>query len=477
MSLRQIAIGSIAVSSVGILRILSQILVIPILVRHLSPTDYGIMALTMPFILFAMAFSDAGMSNSLIRKKERDEIEWSTGFWLCSALGLCLSILICGIGYLLSIFMGEPILTSVVAFLSLCIFFQSIATVPGASIQQEHRFSLLALIEIISMISSLTSAVFTAIYGGGIWALVVQQIVHFSIKLILTCYLSPFKPMIVFTPTSIKDHLAFGRDMLINNTIFSVRASVGNLLIGKVTSAHTLGIFSMASMFAELFYKVISGPVQMVAYPRMSSIKEHRDQLKTFFLFMTRIIAITVIPIIGMIAAAHKPVFSILLTDKWEQAGYIFMIMAAGSALQAATALRNTVAMAMGRTDIILKQSIESSVLWLLAIAFGAFWGLEWIAAGIMIITFLYFPRSIYLIFKLIDLPINLYLAALITPTIVTLFSICSYIILANISGWGTIALFFSAIFLGITAFFMSIICQYKPLKEQLRLVKSIAFD
>jgi O-antigen/teichoic acid export membrane protein len=39
MSVRQITIGSLAMSSVGMLRIMAQIFVIPILARYISPEE------------------------------------------------------------------------------------------------------------------------------------------------------------------------------------------------------------------------------------------------------------------------------------------------------------------------------------------------------------------------------------------------------------------------------------------------------
>jgi len=136
MSLRQVTIGSIAMSSVGILRMVAQMAVIPVLARYVSPHDYGIMAIAMPFVIFAMLFSDAGISASLIRSHDKQKSEWSTGFWFVVLMGAALSLVITLAGYVLSVFMEQDILFPVIAFLSLSILLRSFVTVPGAALQQ-----------------------------------------------------------------------------------------------------------------------------------------------------------------------------------------------------------------------------------------------------------------------------------------------------------------------------------------------------
>jgi O-antigen/teichoic acid export membrane protein len=82
LSLRLVVRGTAAMSSVNVLRILAQFIAIPILSRLLSPTDYGLVGIAMPFVLFAMMIADAGVGMSLVRTPAKDREEWSTCFWL-----------------------------------------------------------------------------------------------------------------------------------------------------------------------------------------------------------------------------------------------------------------------------------------------------------------------------------------------------------------------------------------------------------
>ena len=437
MSLRQIAIGSAAMSSSTILRMLFQIFIIPVLARYLTPHDYGIVAIAMPFVMFAMMFSDAGISASLIRSTAHthNDTEWSTSFWLTAGLGAALAIAISICGYAAALFLNEPSLGPIIAALSLIIVFQSSSTVPGAKLQQTGQFTQVALIEITSMIISLTITVIAAMHGAGAWALVIQQITQFLPRVTLTMIASPFKPKMLFDMTSIKDHLHFGKHMLGMNIINYARITLVNTLTGKFQGTANVGMYAMANLFSELPNRVVSGPVQNVIYPRMAGLKDQADSIRTLYLFITRLLAIAIIPGLGVLAAAHTPVFTFVLSEKWAFAGFIFMILTPAAMIQTVTALRSTIAMAHGRTDILMRQSIEQVALNLIVFAATVHFGIEWVAAGISVVALGYIPRSLKQIFRLIDLkPID-YIGVLIVPVLMMIAAILCY---GSLSGFYT---------------------------------------
>ncbi len=461
-------------SSVGTLRILSQIIILPILSRYLNPSDYGLMALCMPFLLFVMSFSDAGMSGSFIRSQQVNQKEWSTGFWLFSSLGLILSLVLTFIGQILSVLMNQEVLFPLIATLSLVIILQSIATIPGAAIQQNGRFPLLASIEIISTLVSLFSAVIAAVNGWGVWTLILQQISHFTTKLLFTILLSPFKPSFYFELNLLKNHFSFGRDMMANNIVGFLKTAVTNVIIGKFTGSHSLGIYTMATTFSDLFNKVISGPVQLVMYRRFSELNDNLDNFRNLFLLITRIISIIIIPMMGMIAAAHGPVFIIFLSDKWSEAGYIFALLSLGAAIQTSTALRNTIAMSLGRTDIVLKQTIESSIIGLLFISATVYFGIEWVALATTLAALFYLPRSLSMIFPLIKLDIKDFIFTLIMPIIATTMGILIFYTIRFLVALSLVEQLILAIIVGFLSLILAILFQYSTLKSLLLEIKKM---
>lgn len=427
----------------------------------------------MPFVLFAMMFSDAGISSSLIKTESKLKSEWSTSFWFVAMMGTALSLIITIAGYVLSVFMAEEILFPVIAFLSLSILLQSFATVPGAALQQQNKYTTIAYIEIISMFLSLVSTVASAIYGYGVWALAIQQVVHYTVKLILTTIVSPFRPHLIFKIKEITDHLKFGRDLLGSNFLHFIRQSFTTTLMGRVLGTAPVGIYSMASLFSDLPNRMISGPLQVVLYPRLAKLKDDTASIKSLFVFVSRVLSILVVPSIGMIAFAHEPVFTIVLSDKWQQAGHIFMLLAPAGILQSVTALRNTILMALGKTDLLIRQTAEMTIILLLPFFAFVWFGLEAATIALSISGFICIPRFLSQIFPLIGLNYKDYIAAISAPIVVTTCAGITYLIIEqfDIAQWEKLAV---AILLGGIALGLSILGQYKDIKTEIHNLRGI---
>ena len=472
MSLRHLTISSLAMSSVTILRMLVQLMVLPVLARYLTPADYGIVALAMPFVIFAMSFSDAGMSASLIRTTSHNKTEWSTSFWLVAGLGAALTCIIAVIGYVVSLYLKEPLLAPIVGALSLTVLLQAIATVPGAKLQQSGKFPIIAGIEMIAMTISLFGTVTAAVYGWGAWALVVQQVLHYIVKLLLTLIHADFLPNFEFRLSIIKEHLVFGRDMLGINILTFIRQSVGNMIIGKVLGTSTLGVYAMSSMFAELPMRIVSGPLYNVLYPRIAALRDRKEVIRVLFLMVSRVISLLLIPAISLVAIAHEPIFHLLLSEKWQQAGNVFMWMAPAAIISSITCLRGIIAVAFGHTGIWLRQATETTILFTLALVLSVTFGIEWVAIGYTIAVLLYMPRSLLEILPLIDLKFIEYIKTIIIPTLITIVSLAVYVFIAatfTLSYW---ALFAIAFVLGLVTVAISGLIQMKDIKWEIKYLR-----
>lgn len=426
MSIRKIATGAALVSSATLFRVLLQFISIPILSRLLSPDDYGLIGIAMPFISFAMLITDAGIGMSLVRSSPLDQHEaWSTSFWLIAALGFGLALLLgCGSPLAARAF-DEPRLTPIVIVLACTIFAQSLTVIPGAALQQTQRFRTIAALEIASVMAGLATALVTGFLGAGVWALVLQQVVFFSVRTIGTFTLSPFRPRFVFILSQIRHHLTFGRDIVSVNTIAHVSNSLDNLVIGNVLGPTSVGLYAMAMQFIRLPTIVITGPLQFVLYSHLAKIKDDLPAIRRMFLLVTRLLTILVLPPVGMVAAAHTSIFEILLSDKWSQSSTIFMILAPAGAAQAMMALGADIMLVLGRSDLRLRTTVEFGLIWLGVLLLSVSYGTTWVAVAYSCAVPLYVPRMLRLILALIDCRLRSYLEVIAAPVLSTLTAVC----------------------------------------------------
>lgn len=463
-----------AMSSVSVLRLLAQFVAVPILARLLSPADYGVVGMAMPFILFAMMIADAGIGMSLVRVPASERRVWSTCFWLSAALGLVLAAIMAALSPLAAYLFNEPRLGPIVMTLTLVVFAQAVSAIPGAALQQQHKFKLIAVIEIVATIVGIIAAIVVGLRGGGAWALVAQQLVFYLMRFVLTYRLSAFRPLYVYNYREVAEHLTFGRDVLSVNILNFFARSLDNLVIGKVISAAAVGIYSMALQFARLPGMLVSGPLQFVLYPRLSERKNDPAAIRATFLIVTRVLAIMIFPTMGMVAAAHYAVFTLLLSAKWAVSGKLFMIVAASCAVNAVTSLSATVLLALGRTDIRIRTTIEFGGLWLASLLVSVWFGLEWVAIAFNLATLAYTPRTVMLLLPHIGCKNAEYWRTMLTPSIATAGAIALFWEAKHSWLLGSWAQLFLAAFLSLLAIAVSVAKQHRFLRDELTLWRSL---
>jgi O-antigen/teichoic acid export membrane protein len=472
MAFNRIALGTATMSASSVIRLMAQFFIVPILSRILSPADYGIMAMAMPFVIFTMMFTDAGVGQSLVRAAEQERGVWSTSFFLTIACGSAFALFIICLAPLVSMFFREPHLTYIIMALAVVIIPQAGATIPEAALRRDHRFMLLALTEIISVFIGMSLAIFVALKGGGAWALVAQQLGLYWSRFLLAFSLSSFRPTLQFDLRSIKEHLLFGKDVLGAKFVWYLTSAMDGPIIGKVLGSMTLGYYSMAAMFSRLPVNVIVGPVQYVVFAHCAPLRDDKAALRQMMLTLTRMLAIVIFPGVGMLAAAHYAVFKLLLSEKWIPSGELFVYLAASTALGAVTGLRSVFMMIIGRVDLQLRSAIEYFFVLLVTLLVFVWFGIKWLVIGYSLSVFLYFPRSLALLLPHLECSLAQYTKVLIAPAVVTGICILVYEAINDIFHLGDWLQLFLGGFLGVLGIVGSALVQFRPLKQEFALLR-----
>jgi PST family polysaccharide transporter len=408
------------------------------------------------------------MGQSLLRRAPEKKDIWSTCFWLTIALGTGFSLLIMLIAPLAAFFFKEPHLEPLVMTLAFVILPQAATTIPEAYLRQNHRFGIIAGTEAMAMAGGLLAAILVAFKGGGAWALIAQQVVLYSLRFLLTFWLANFWPRLAFDLRNVREHLIFGRNVLAANFMITLTQSLDNLIIGKVLGSWLLGFYSMAFLFVRLPLRIITGPLEYVIYAYLAPMDDNKAVIRQMFLLLTRIQAILIFPTIGMVAAAHQPIFKLLLSDKWLQSGTLYMIAAPAAALQAMTAFSGAFMMALGRTDIQLRLNAEFCAIFAVALLILSRFGITWAVVAYSSTVFLYFPRFIMLTLPRLDCSPGTYLRPIIAPIIITGICILTYVNVTrslNAGEWTCLFLSAGIAILGVAA---SALLQYRSLFHEI---------
>ena len=369
-----------------------QFLLQLVLARILTPSDFGVVAILGIFIAFSNIIVQSGFATALVQKKEisRNEISAVFSFSLLIASGLYLILFIFA-PYIASFFEIQQ-LSKLLRVLSISIFpffFNSIQT---SLLSRGLKFRSLFVCTLLALGISGAIAVYLAINGFGVWALVCQQIVYSVVICITLLCVVRFIPSFNFSFKTIKPLLDFGGKVLATSLINEFFSELRTIIIGRMYTPSSLGYFNRGRSFPDLGTKSIVNSLQSVLLPVFS---RHQDELTVQKYIMRKSILLGTYftwPLLGIICVCATPLVSLCLTEKWLPCVryiYIFSVYFAAWPIEN---INLQVYYANGRSGTVLKLEFTRKLIDILALSISIWYGVEWIALSASLVSLVCLP-------------------------------------------------------------------------------------
>lgn len=346
-----------------------------VLARLLSPSDYGIIAMTAIFFSVAGCFIDSGFGSALIRKKDRTEEDLYTCFFFNVVVSIACYMLLFLCAPLIAKFYNQPILTAIIKISGLNLVIGAFAGVSGAMFSYKLDFKTPAIISLICNIVSGLVGVIVAYLGYGIWALVWQGVVSGTLRSLLTIVASKFHPKFAFSKKSFHYLFSYGSKLTLSYLIGTFYENIYPIFIGKFYKPSQLGNYTRALGWAQLPSSNITGVIQKVTFPVLAEIQDDSQRLAFNYRRLLRLSAFVVFPLMVGLSAVASPLIRVVLTSKWDGCIIYLQIVCFALMWYPIHAINLNLLEVKGRSDLFLRLEIIKKIVGLcimfVAIPFG----------------------------------------------------------------------------------------------------------
>ncbi len=288
-----------------------------VLARLLGPTDYGTVSLVLVFTAIALVFVQGGFNTALIQKDGTSEEDYSSV--LVFSLGMALGIY--AILFLLapavSDFYGNSEICLILRVMALILMPGAYNSVQVAYAQKSFQFKKLFVANLFTAICSGACGIALALAGGGVWALVAQQLGNQLFVCIVLVFTLHWRPRFGFSLSSIKELFGFGVNVLIGDLLVQIFLNLRNLIVGRIFDAATLGLFNRGNQFPTAAMTAVTGSMQEVMLPTFSGVQDNPDRVLTIARRSVRASCFAIFPLMFGLAAAASPLVLLLLGDSW----------------------------------------------------------------------------------------------------------------------------------------------------------------
>jgi O-antigen/teichoic acid export membrane protein len=299
-----------------------------VLARLLDPKDFGLVGMVTAFTGVLTLFRDFGLSSATVQRMEVTDDQISTLFWINSAVGATLWLLLAAVSPLIASFYREPRLQWVTIVLAMGFLFNAVGVQHSAILQREMRFTALAAIDIISLVVSIAVGIGMALHGFKYWSLVAMTVVSpflTSISLWLTTRWIPGAPR---RRVGIHSMMRFGGTITLNGLVVYIAYNLEKVLLGRFWGAETVGIYGRAYQLINIPTDNLNSAVGEVAFSVLSRVQSDANRLKSYFLKGYSLVLALTVPITIACALFGNDLIAVLLGPKWKEAVPIFRLLA-----------------------------------------------------------------------------------------------------------------------------------------------------
>lgn len=346
------------------------------LLRLLSPSDYGKIAMLTVFANLASTLQESGFMAALCNLKNPTHRDYNAVFWFNIMMGGSLYLLLYLCAPLIADFYHDADLLWLSRYMFLGFFITSFGTVQRAWLFRNMMNKQTCIIAIVSLVVSNVVGILMAWLGYAFWGLATQSLLFVSCMVLMNWYYSPWRPSLHIDLRPAWQMFGFSSRLLLTNVVNTLSSNAFSFLLGKFYGAHSAGVYGNARKWDDMCSSSINGMLTGVAQPVMAQVRDNRERSRQVFRKMLRFVSFVSFPCMFGIGLISREFLLIFTGPKWEESAYLLSLLSIYGAVFPLLTLYGQMVISQGRSNINMYSTMALSSLILLGLVLLHSYGL-----------------------------------------------------------------------------------------------------
>lgn len=304
-----------------------------LVIRLLTPADYGIMGMALAWISVASVLAEFGLGSAIIALPDLKKGAAAQLHTLALGLGVAGFLVTAAATPLIAAFFREPRLTLALPVLGLTFILESGRIVPVADLTRGLEYRRVAGIDLVRAVCTAVAVISLAVLGWGYWALIVGNLAGQGAATLLTLRLTSIgwaRPVFAELDTALR----YSRHILINRLAWQVYINADIMIGGRLFGVQSLGFYTVARQIASLPGEKLGNIITAASAPFFSSIQRDIAALRHYFLRITETLTIVLHPLLIGLLLVVDIALAVVIGERWVAAIPLVQILVAAAALQ-----------------------------------------------------------------------------------------------------------------------------------------------
>lgn len=409
-----------------------------VIIRLLSPADYGLMELSVVFVSFLVMLNELGLGAAIVQRKTLDNSALRSVFGLVLLISVFFCLVLVLVAPVIASFYNEPRLILLVRALAMQFLLMGFVVLPQSLLLREMAFRKIATVDFVSAITGSLITLSLALLGFGVWALVWGAL---SIRIVSTIGLNiaqPFPYFPQFNMRGVWPYFTFGGYVTLSRIFWYFYSRADVLIIGKILGKDFLGFYAVGLYLASLPMEKLSNIINQVAFPAFSSMQSDPVLAGQHFLKAIRIMSFFSFPVLWGISSIAPEIVDIFLGEKWAESALPLQVIALIIPVRMISNLTHPVVLGAGRPDISFYNSLVAFILMPGAFYLGSFWGLWGVSLAWVVVFPVVFCLNLSRIVKVLEVKYTNVIKAMLSPLWASLIMYVGIILIRKVFLIGT---------------------------------------
>jgi O-antigen/teichoic acid export membrane protein len=301
-----------------------------ILTRLLFPEAFGLMAIVFAFLTGLAMFSDLGLAPSIVQSSRGDDPRFLNTAWTLQIIrGIGLWVFSCLLAWPVADFYDQPSILGLLPVAGLGVLIAGFNSTSLPRLQRHLAVGKMTLVQLAGQVSSVAVMLVWALIHPTVWALVGGGLAGSVVTLVLSHQVvADRRDRFAWDRGAARDLFHFGKWIFISTVLAFLVGSSDRLIFGKLVSVATLGVYSIAAMFATLPTGVLHRVGSAVVFPAFSRKTEAMTGFESAYRRSRRPLLALGGLVVACIAASGPPLIETLYDPRYADAGWILQLLA-----------------------------------------------------------------------------------------------------------------------------------------------------
>lgn len=329
-----------------------------VLARMLEPSVFGTVAKVTLITSILLVFVDSGMANSLIQKKDPDDLDFSSVFYFNVAFCLVLYALLFVFAPLIAQGYKDEQLTAIIRVLGLTVVVAGVKNVQQAYVSKTLQFKRFFFATLAGTLLSAAVGITMVYMGFGVWALVAQQLTNVTVNTAVLWLTVGWKPKRMFSFERLKGLLGYGWKLLASGLLDTVYNKLREIIIAVKYTDTDLAFYNRGNYIPNILVENINSSIDSVLLPVLSDKQDSTESVREMTRRAIKVSSYVMMPLMMGLAVCAEPFVRFLLTDKWLPCVPYLRIFCFSYAFYPLHTANLNAIKAVGRSDMFLKLEI-----------------------------------------------------------------------------------------------------------------------